>query len=193
MDQQENTEFVNVGMDQPAGIEQREDVTIKVDGPRGGKGWMIVAICAAVVAIGLGVGLAFSYINAGDANKKVDEVQAKLDVRTEELNKFKEVTGAENADDVILGGGDVELGEIAKLLGDKLVSLDNAYVKGNGDYQIAAFNVVDGESGYIGYFYRALPDGKWKSSAFSGQAVPICKDVTDEDAAAFKDVLECAE
>lgn len=205
MDNQEK-EFVNVGMEQPAEVDHHDDVKIKVDGPNGGKGWMIAAICAFVAVIGLGAGLVFVWMSGNDTSKKVDEVQASLDARTAELNKFREVTGVESADE--LTGDDslnLDLSELYKVLPKTddlsvLFGLDRAYIKDtvDGKYQIASFpasDVADGEitSGFVAYFYRVLPDGEWKYSGFSGQAVPGCADLTEEELAAFNGILKCNE
>lgn len=199
MDQQENAEFVNVGMEQPAEVDRRDDVRIKVDGPSGGKGWKIATICAIVVIAGLCAALVFMFMSMTDANKKADDAQAKLNTSTTELNKFREVTGVENAADYVASDVDMDFTTISSLFGDGMVyALSGSYVKDNGDYQIAKFAaapVVDGElsTGYTAYAYRTLPDGEWKKSGYTGNGQANCTDLEAADIAAFDGVLECAE
>lgn len=206
MDQRDNAEFINVGMEQPAEVDRHDDVVIKVDGPSNGKGWKIAAICAFVAVVGLGAGLVFMCLSSNDEGKKVDDIQAKLDARTEELNKFKEATGVDNADDVKASGIDVDLTEIYNAVPksttgtNPLFSLNGSYMKENNGYAIAQFRMGDYSaegvavgSAYTGYFYKALTDGEWKMSEFSGQAQTSCDDVTDEEKAAFKDIVTCVE
>ncbi|MFV0484731.1 MAG: hypothetical protein ACK5MU_00660 [Candidatus Saccharimonadales bacterium] len=206
MDQQENAEFINVGMEQPAEVERHDDVVIKVDGPSNGKGWKIAAICAIVAVVGLCAGLVFVLMHSNDSSKKVDDVQAKLDASTEELNRFREVTGVDAAADYVSNDDYLNIdftelyNSIPKESADMslVFALEGAYMKQNGDYQIATFGVGEVTNGsigggYTGHFYRALPDGEWKFSNYSGQAQPVCSDLTEEEQAAFDGVLECAE
>lgn len=206
MDEQNNAEFINVGMEQPAEAERHDDVVIKVDGPSNGKGWMIAAICAFVAVIGLGAGLVFVLMSSNDSGKKVDDVQAQLDARTEELNKFREATGVENAADFVLSDVDLDLTKIYNAVpktttgNSVLFNLNGGYLKDNGEYQVALLGVgeytaegVAVPSGYAGYFYRVLPDGEWAMSKYSGQAQAKCADLTDEEKTAFGGLLECAE
>ena len=205
MNEQNNAEFVNVGMEQPAEVERHDDVVIKVDGPSNGKGWKIAAICALVAVVGLGAGLVFVLMSSNDSSKKVDDVQAQLDARTEELNKFKEVTGVESATDFVASNVDVDLTKlysvVPKTAGNTVMfNLNGGYLKENGKYQVALLGVgeytaegVAIPSGYAGYFYRALPDGEWVMSKYTGNAQAKCADLTEDDKKAFEGLLECAE
>jgi hypothetical protein len=202
MENQENTSnmsFADTELGQPIAVNsdgKGDDVVIKVGGSGSGKGWMIAAIAAIVVVVGLAAGLTFALLSVSDSKRKVDEMQVSLDSTTSELNRFKEVTGVENPEDVVMGDGgvDVDFSSIAKLLNNAFVYLDGSFLRYNGDFQVAKFNVSDaGGSGYVAYLYRALPDGQWRYSSFSGQGAPSCDDVTDEEVDAFEGIIECGE
>lgn len=179
------------------------------------KTWKAVGICALVAVVGLGIGLAFALINGNEESSEIDQLKVELDVKTVELNQYKELTNTESPTQIetVFVGQEIDLDGIYQALNDNIgnndgifsTNLHNGKIRLNSDqtYQVADFGISeyspvnneDGvyqwESSFQVYLYRAVPNGTWKFSNFSGQAVPLCSEVTEEDQAALVGIMEC--
>lgn len=96
---------------QPVGADQ--------SGKKGGMGWRVAAICAFVLVLGLGGGLAYAFVMAGDTNNKMDDLQVKYDNQLAELSRFREITGVESANDLLPeseGADDQREDDVARIL-----------------------------------------------------------------------------
>ena len=180
------------------GISQNESVSTFDTPVKASAGpWKMIAIISLVLVVGLAAGLTFFALQASGSDKKLDEKQATIDTQATELAAFQEATGVDNASDVVMGETAIDLTEINGLLVEgSMVTLDGAFVRTSKDskYEIARFGVTEAAgSGHTAYFFRALPDGEWKKSAFTteGNNIPFCTEVTEAEIAAFDGVIEC--
>lgn len=181
--------------------------TVSFSEPKASSGpWKIISIIVVILAIGLAAGLTFFMMKSNENSKKIDELNNSLSVTTNELNRFKDATGVNNPDEIISNDevdflAFYEVLNSAGLTAIPTLSIvesgaNASFIKLSTDkkYQIASFAATGTEAAsWTAYFYRALPDGEWKFSDFSGQAVPTCNEVSDEEIAAFDGVVECTE
>ena len=207
MDAENNNTFDGAGRSRISDVGSSPDFESGRAQGKSGKVWRIVSICLIVLALGLGVVAVLFFLQMNAANDKNDTLRSDLDARTLELNRYRELTATENPDEIAGGAnGLADLTEMfaginaaidAKLSVDFLVYLDEAFVKNSedGKYQIASFGVMENgddlRGGFTAFLYRELPDGEWKFSNFSGQAIPVCSEVAAAEQAAFRGVLEC--
>lgn len=185
------------------GMSQNEATATPSEG--GGKVWKIVSIISIIAVIGLAAGLVFFLMKANGLKEDKDDLQAKLNTATATLNEFKEATGVNNPNDIgTMGTADIDFSvffdamTVADVSANAFLRISNddmSFIKlsTDGNFQIASFHASTApDSNWLAYFYRALPDGEWTYSNFSGQDPTVgCADATNEEIAAFNGVIEC--
>jgi len=147
--------------------------------------WKIAFIVATVFAIGFAAGFIIFVMKANANDTKAAELQTSLNVTTDQLNRFKEATGVDNPDSVKLATDfsvfyDAILSNPQPHFHNSLILIvgKDSFIKRskNGEFEIAKFSSngaelfvnLEPDEDYPIYFYRALPDGTWKMSDFSG-------------------------
>ena len=160
--------------------------------PKSGKSSKLFPILAIVIILGLAGGGAFFFMQSSDANKKIDTLTSERDAAKTSLGAFKEATGVDDPADVVTGGGKFDLSGIANLVSAQdLILFEGAFVmtSTDGKFEIASFMGIGAQL----YFYRTLPNGEWKKSDGFSREPALCSEVTDEEIAAFADIVECEE
>ncbi|MCL1839803.1 hypothetical protein FWF89_02260 [Candidatus Saccharibacteria bacterium] len=155
-----------------------------------GKGIKVFAVFSIFLIIALAAGLTFFYMKSDENSKKVDDLQAKIDAKNEELNNLRE-TAMSEIDFSVFYDAMATAGISEDVY---LIATDESFIKTSADdnFQIARFIADEPEgSGWIAFFYRALPDGDWVFSDFSGNGLASCEDLTEEEIAAFDGIVEC--
>lgn len=162
-------------------------------------GWRLVGVIAIVVALGLaGVG-AFMFMQKGDAEKRLADVEKRLDART---SRAEDVVGSEIPDTSSGGlvdpepvsddsGRDpnvvtaaeleavydgVHAGRFGYTVGNTKMSSISAITNSSiSPWQtvFASADVVDG-GGHVQYFYRYGVDGEW-ILGYGAQDMPSCE------------------
>jgi len=189
------------------GTPQSESVSFK---PKGGNGSSkIFPIISVILILGLAAGGVFFFMQAQNSTKKIDDLTTERDAAKTELNAFREATGAQNAADVTSPSIDfgvfynaistynsINAANISENV--MLIAAKTSFIKPskNGKFQIAFFGANEpGGSGWNAYFYRALPDGNWTLSNFSGNGLVTCAEgvPTEDEIAAFEGIVGCFE
>jgi hypothetical protein len=184
------------------GISQSE--TSAFTQSKSGKIWKTMSTVFIVLFIGAAAGLVFFFLKSQDDTKKIDDLEASISSKTAELNRFKEAAGVDNPDDATTGTGKtIEFSAFFNAMAKFKtayagLALDkDSFIKPStdGKYQIAKLDGGSGgeDGGGLAFFFRALPDGEWTFSNFSGNGQPLCDDVTEAEIAAFDGVVECYE
>jgi hypothetical protein len=169
---------------------------------KGGKTWKLISIISLVLVVGLAAGFTFFLLQAQKDGDKISDLEGRLSTANTELNKFREVTGAQSADDVAMN---MDFSAFFDAMAEADVSTENLVLSvskdwsiklsEDGDYEIAIFgaNDVTLEGGWTAVFYRSLPDGDWKYSInFSGHQEPFCSELSEDELAAFDGIITCA-
>jgi len=178
MEPQNNTQFT--------GTPQSKLITFD-DGPKtNGPPWRTISIITIVLIAGVTAGLVFFMMQANENSKDANDAQIELNAAIDQLNRFKEATGADKPENVI-PGGEFDFSEIADFLKDTKITLEKAFIQlsEDGKFQIARF--FD-DKGVVNFFYRALPTGEWKRSDYNDQSVPYCVDLLNEEIEAFRGI-----
>lgn len=167
--------------------------------------WQRGAICLAVLAVGLLIGLVFSLIIVVNLDKEMALTKRELDNKKSELNGLFVKLGVTNSGDAIsqidavemLDGGD--LSEIDALLTEKFganYTLDLAdtninFVQRNGVYKIASLGVHRASGTKRVVLYEKIAEAKWKFGGFDATKDDPCADSTGEEKEAIKNVIPC--
>ena len=167
--------------------------------------WQRGAICLAVLATGLLIGLVVSLIIVVNLDKEMASTKRELDSKKGELTGLYTKLGVATSFDAVsqieatetLNGGD--LSEIDALLTEKFganYALDLAdsninFVQRNGIYKIVSLGIHRASGTKRAVLYEKIADGKWKSGGFDAEKTDPCADSTDEEKEAIKNVIPC--
>ena len=167
--------------------------------------WQRGAICLAVLALGLLIGLIVVIVMMMGKTTEIVSLKKDRDSANNNLQGIltvlnvgsKEEAMAQITDPEILDGGDLE--EVAKLLTDKYgveFALDLAdhninFVRRNGFYRIVSLGVQQESGTRRVLLYEKVADGKWVLSGFDSTKDAPCEDATEEDKEALKNIVVC--
>lgn len=167
--------------------------------------WQRGAICLAVLAVGLLIGLIVSLVIVVNTDKELAKIKREQDTTEIELNGVyakmgvSDLTGAIERIEAteILNGGD--LIEVNDLLTNKYganYKLDLAdsninFVTRNGVYKIVSLGIHRESGTRRAVLYEKIADGKWKLGGFDATKDDPCEDSTDEEKEAIESVIPC--
>jgi len=187
----------------PTGVSEPDSVPTSKSKSKG-KAWTIFSI---IIIFGLAAGLAFFIFQSIDKSQKISDLEADLSTETGEVAQDQENSDTTEDSEAEAAAVEIDLTVFydamikaglskytrANLGGSRIMT------SANGEYNIAKFGVFDVREcqdgdclgGGIAFFYRALPDGEWTYSNFSGNGLAMCNDVTDAEKAAFAGIVNC--
>ena len=167
--------------------------------------WQRGAICLAVLALGLLIGLIvviMMMMGKTTENVTLKKEKEAINSNLQGILTVLNVSSKEEAIQVItepeiLDGGDLE--EVSKLLTDKYgadLQLDLAdhninFVRRNGFYRIVSLGVQQESGTQRVILYEKVADGKWKLSGFDSTKDEPCEDTSEEDKVALKNIVVC--
>ncbi len=162
--------------------------------------WQKLAIFAIIITIGCIAGSVYSFIAQRDLNRKVAELSQTSSTAKGQLAGIFAALGASDATEAvervtnidILTGDDWR--ELNKLIGEKTIDYSKNstnFVRRNGQYIVASFNLKDGNSSQRVVFYSDSATGEWKKAAFDASKDKHCEKSSDEELRAIRNVIVC--
>lgn len=167
--------------------------------------WQRGAICLAVLAVGLLIGLIVSLVIVVNFDKEMASTKRELNSKDGELKALYAELGVSDRNSAVsqimatdlLNGGD--LSEIDTLLTEKFNAnyrLDLAdsninFVQRNGIYKIVSLGIHRESGTKRVVLYEKIANGEWKFGGFDATKEDPCADSTDEEKEAIKNVIPC--
>ncbi len=166
--------------------------------------WQRGAVCLAVLAAGLLIGLIVSLMIVVNKDAELSDLKRQKTSLESEIAGVYGKLGVQDLAGAIsqieqtdtLNGGD--LNEINGLLVGKYGSfkLDLAdsninFIRKNGVYKIVSLGIYRESGTKRAVLYEKIADGKWKLGGFDANKTDPCADSTDEEKEAIKSVIPC--